>query len=180
MAPLQLQQWRPDPACTNIRPGSPHGGRPTSIFTTARTIANARFQASSFGLMFGSFRRINSGTLTADRTDNWPDGNVTFPAGTLTATTDVIGIGQTWQDVTGSRAHSTSYQNTTGRAILVAISCSTGTDRDFQVSSNGVTWINVATIDNTGSQVPFSVIVPNGWYYMISGSVTLTRWSELR
>jgi hypothetical protein len=67
----------------------------SSIFATARTIANARFEASSFSLMFGSFRRINSGTLTADRTDNWPDGNITFQAGTLATTADV----QSWTNI---------------------------------------------------------------------------------
>ena len=31
-----------------------------------------------------------------------------------------IGDGQTWQDMSGSRAYGTSYQNTTGRSIMVA------------------------------------------------------------
>lgn len=88
-----------------------------------------------------------------------------------------IGPGQTWQSVTGSRAHSTSYQNTTGRAIEVAISYDNA-NVQIQVSTNGSTWVTVIS-GSGGSATKCAVIVPKGHYYRLNGSVTIFSWSEL-
>jgi hypothetical protein len=96
-----------------------------------------------------------------------------------------IGIGQTWQDVSGSRSTGTSYQNTTGKPIQVAVSARTSGVQYFQVSSNNSTWINVAYFpkgagDDTQSNA--QVIVPNNYYYRIpSANVgSIDFWAELR
>lgn len=95
-----------------------------------------------------------------------------------------IGEGQTWQDVTGSRAASTSYQNTTGRPIEVAIvAISTQiSGRDIQISDDDSTWIRVGfCIGNAGGLTPSSFIVPDNWYYRINGAVDGSMtWAELR
>jgi hypothetical protein len=88
-----------------------------------------------------------------------------------------IGVGQTWQNVIGSRAHSTSYQNTTGRPIMVNLTLDS-TGRFIQVSDDNTTWIDVAA--SSGSQTSMSFIVPSNWYYRINGSTTLKVWAELR
>lgn len=88
-----------------------------------------------------------------------------------------IGVGQTWQDVSGSRAHSTSYQNTTGRPISVSLTVD-GSSRSIQVSVNNSTWITVA--QSSSSKVSMSFIVPINWYYRINGSITIDVWAELR
>lgn len=88
-----------------------------------------------------------------------------------------LGWGQTWQNVSGSRTFSTSYQNTTGRPIQVALSLDT-TAQFVQVSVDNSTWINVA--QSSGSKTSMSFVVPNGWYYRINGSTTISVWSELR
>lgn len=88
-----------------------------------------------------------------------------------------IGVGQTWQDVSGSRAHSTSYQNTTGRPISVCLTVD-GSSRSIQVSVNNSTWITVA--QSSSSKVSMSFIVPINWYYRINGSITIDVWAELR
>lgn len=88
-----------------------------------------------------------------------------------------IGVGQTWQDVSGSRAHSTSYQNTTGRPISVSLTVD-GSSRSIQVSVNNFTWITVA--QSSSSKVSMSFIVPINWYYRINGSITIDVWAELR
>lgn len=88
-----------------------------------------------------------------------------------------IGVGQTWQDVSGSRAHSTSYQNTTGRPISVSITVD-GSSRSIQVSVNNSTWIDIAI--SSANKTPVSFIVPINWYYRINGSVTINVWAELR
>lgn len=87
-----------------------------------------------------------------------------------------IGIGQTWQDVIGSRAANTSYQNTTGRPIMVAITSTA--DALFQVSVNNSTWITVGASQNT-VRIGAQFIVPQGWYYR-SSSASVAHWAELR
>lgn len=89
----------------------------------------------------------------------------------------VWGVGQTWQDVSASRSGNTSYQNTTGRSIQVAIITISG-DQSHQVSSDGSTWITVGYNQNTiygGSQI----VVPPDWYYRTTGGA-FTAWAELR
>lgn len=95
-----------------------------------------------------------------------------------------VGVGQTWQDLTASRAASTSYQNLTGRPIsvaIVAISSATSA-RDVQVSSDNATWINVGVAPGSGaSRVPSSFVVPDAWYYRVNGAVNANMtWAELR
>lgn len=98
---------------------------------------------------------------------------------------DVLGVGQTWQNVLASRAVSTSYQNTTGKPIAVSVGGIEGTSfngRNFEVSADNSTWQPVGRVggnNNTFSSV--SIIVPNNWYYRLNGSMgTLSYWAELR
>lgn len=113
------------------------------------------------------------------------DGSARLPAvdGSLLTNIPAIGVGQTWQDVTGSRAASTSYQNTTGRPIEVAIvAVSTqAAGRDVEISDDDATWIRVGyCTGSAGGQAPTSFIVPDNWYYRINGAVASLTWAELR
>jgi len=101
-----------------------------------------------------------------------------------------FGVGQTWQDVSSSRSHSTSYQNTTGKGIFVYIlyHYGAGTQARFQVSSDGSSWIDLG-VNNivTDSEDPIfiSIAIPDTGYYRLqrtvgSGSVSTPVWSELR
>lgn len=90
-----------------------------------------------------------------------------------------VGVGQTWQDVSGSRAHSTSYQNTTGKPIMVAITGSNTTARTFEASTDNATWITVGSIAGSGYDSTFAVI-PDDHYYRINGVTTFQYWAELR
>jgi hypothetical protein len=90
-----------------------------------------------------------------------------------------IGTSQTWTDVIGSRAGSTTYTNSTGKPICVFIQGS-------NAPSNGSStiYVNGAAIgglNNYGTSGGCSFIVPNGATYSItfSGS-SLYRWNELR
>lgn len=90
-----------------------------------------------------------------------------------------IGWGQTWQDVTASRAVSTSYQNTTARPILTAIGLNGGSTRRFiEISVDNSTWIKVGS--DSGSDTPNTIIVPVNYYYRVNGSTAISYWSELR
>lgn len=93
-----------------------------------------------------------------------------------------IGVGQTWQDMSASRAVSTSYENTTGRPIMVSI-CTIDTNTQyFQVSTNNSTWVTVGALGgygNLGDTKSSQIIVPDTHYYKAAGG-TLVLWAELR
>lgn len=94
----------------------------------------------------------------------------------LKAVTDAlpspIGVGQTWQNVTASRSSGTSYQNTTGKPIMVSI---TGSSNALRVltSVNGSSWSYATAADYT-----YSLIIPTNSYYKTEGSINF--WAELR
>jgi hypothetical protein len=91
---------------------------------------------------------------------------------------DAIGVGQTWQDVSGSRAHSTSYQNTTGKPIQVAITGASN-QRNIEVSVNNSTWVTVGQTSGQNNQAN-CFIVPSAHYYQVNGNTTFNFWAELR
>lgn len=90
-----------------------------------------------------------------------------------------LGMGQTWQDVTGSRAGSTTYQNLTGRPIMVAVTDNQGSTPTFQVSTDAATWVTIGVVGGN-SEHSFSFIVPNNHYYRVNGALSATYWAELR
>ncbi len=102
-------------------------------------------------------------------------------------TPDSLGVNQTWQDVSGSRAQGTSYQNSTGVPIMVAVSSSYGGNTwfNFEVSTNNSSWIILNsnfTSDSTGI-AEFSTVIPDDTYYRyrrLSGGGNITKWVELR
>lgn len=88
-----------------------------------------------------------------------------------------IGIGQTWQDVTASRAAGTTYYNTTGKPILVNISTASGTLGTLTV--NGVvTTKQTGNSNSSGITTSGSAIVPPGGSYVFNTSFAI--WAELR
>lgn len=90
-----------------------------------------------------------------------------------------LGVGQTWQDVSASRSgSSTSYQNTTGKPIMVSVRLSSSGAHTVEVSSDGSTWVSLGASDNDAG-LPYQFIVPNNHYYRITGS-TFLNWVELR
>ena len=96
-------------------------------------------------------------------------------------TTGGFGVGQTWQNVAGSRAIGTTYTNATGKPIAISISARTSAGADFWLFVNGteiaITTLTAATIDGV-----HSTIVPSGSTYKVTlaGSTTIRFWWELR
>lgn len=92
---------------------------------------------------------------------------------------DSIGVGQTWQDVGGSRVLGTTYTNSTGKPIQVHVTgyTSAGTI-GFQI--NSVTYQSYTYTSN--GYICFSVIVPPSATYGLTnpGGVSIHKWSELR
>lgn len=92
-----------------------------------------------------------------------------------------IGYGQTWQDVSASRAIGTTYYNTTGRPIEVNVGQYAATSTGLQINVNGVNhgYICAQTgASGVGSSV--AVTIPPGNNYSVSGTGTIGSWLELR
>lgn len=107
---------------------------------------------------------------------------VTYPSGT-TATAAGVGDGQTWQSVTGSRAISTTYYNTTGKPIYVYITGAANITGYFIMQINGVTMANSQQAYTNGTYLTIAMIVPPGASYSAvsgGGSASIVQWSELR
>lgn len=90
-----------------------------------------------------------------------------------------VGWGQTWQNLTGSRALGTTYYNTTGKPIEVSVSCVIPSGTSVSITVSGVS----ISVDNVSAGatgvVGRSVVVPPGASYSATGG-TLNLWAELR
>lgn len=119
-------------------------------------VPNSRTISAGTGLTGG-------GNLTANRTLS------------IAASHIPIGVGQTWQDVTGSRAKNTTYTNTTGRTITVAINANINSKEVLTIG-------NIKFPDmNDGDGFSFtSFTIPAGVSYKLSGWTAMSIWAELR
>ena len=91
-----------------------------------------------------------------------------------------IGVGQTWQNMAGSRSPGVVYTNTTGRPIMVNITFNP-TGSTASVSVAGVQVGATTTVSGYSNYQTISFIVPNGNSYQssnIAGSINY--WAELR
>jgi len=96
-----------------------------------------------------------------------------------------LGVNQTWQDLTGSRALDNTYTNNTGSPIMVSVNFSDGsTTGTIQCFVNGVTIVNWL-FDPPGNAggAGATFVVPSGQTYSASaggGNQGLVLWAELR
>jgi hypothetical protein len=99
----------------------------------------------------------------------------------------VLGIGQTWQTVTGSRALGVTYTNTTGRPILVSVQVAS----NVAFVSGRITFLIDGVLralqgPNSGTSGGDSVanviiVIPAGSTYSASATTAnLSTWHELR
>lgn len=88
---------------------------------------------------------------------------------------------RTWQDVTGSRAISTDYTNSTGIEIEVSVSGLNNSVNSQSAAVDGVTIAQCSTNTSTG-YMQLSFTVPPGSTYRINGSFAggSFLWAELR
>jgi hypothetical protein len=95
-----------------------------------------------------------------------------------------LGYGQTWQDVSGSRAFATTYYNTTGRPIAIHVNGnSAATGASFVLSINGASVINSSQAYGAPVNIQITGIIPPGASYSLTNnfsSITVTIWKELR
>lgn len=103
-----------------------------------------------------------------------------------TITEKVIGISQSWVDVTGSRTASTTYTNTTGRPIFVSVKSKSfntgGGNIILFISGLSVSSFDSGALSGLTVYPYFTVcgIVPPGGTYQVSASYGISSWMELR
>jgi len=135
---------------------------------------------------FGGSINLNgstSGTATVAASAVAGTPTITLPAttGTVALTSQVIGVSQTWQAPT--RAIGTTYTNSTGKPIMVAITASCNTAGTVQGLVIAGATVYVAATNSAGGYFGFTIIVPDGATYVTvtnTGTLTLVSWSELR
>lgn len=116
--------------------------------------------------------RGNAGATTQDIMTVDAAGKVAFPQ-----------MARTWQNLTGSRVVGTTYTNTTGQDIDVAVyGTSTGVGATANMTIGGVA---VRSMANTAATqgIGMVVTVPPGATYALStstGVFTIINWQELR
>lgn len=182
-----------------------NGTSTTQIATTAFVNAAVTIATNALGTM--STQNANAVTITGGTINGVTGTNAGLTVGTATnatnattSTTQAVGTNttaiattafvqaatfgsssQAWSDVTGSRAFNTTYTNSTGKAISVAVTVTFQSGTAISGVVGGVTVIrSYAHASTEGGNITF--IVPNGATYSVSqtGSISDTIWAELR
>ena len=95
-----------------------------------------------------------------------------------------LGYGQTYQDLTASRAKDTTYYNTTGKPILISVTGNIAATGIGNLKINNVVSAYGAYNSSTNNSYfgLVSVVPVNASYIWatVSGTITLQSWSELR
>lgn len=94
-------------------------------------------------------------------------------------TSNALGVGQTWQDVTGSRSSGTTYTNNTGRPIMVNILSGSVANRLTECYVGSVLVAKSRTWNEFAQDITSSFIVPAGETYRVV-STNIAAWAELR
>lgn len=89
--------------------------------------------------------------------------------------TPSVGVGQTWQNVLGSRVVGTTYTNSTGKPIQLHIITNGSSTNTLTIG--GVAFPTITT--SVSATATHSAIVPVGATYSVAGSA-LFSWMELR
>lgn len=93
-----------------------------------------------------------------------------------------LGVGQTWSDVSGSRAFGTTYTNSTGRPIQVSITISHAVSDSTDFLIGGSIVASGTAGAQTGEKTTYCHIIPNGQTYRVNitlGGPTISQWWEL-
>ena len=146
------------------------------IFDDTQVVNSAGSQTGIIGDQSGSTWQTGTGTTESLVSP------AKVKASVIANTQAPIGVGQTWQDMSASRAVGTSYRNTTGRPIMVSI-CTGSTIRyNFQVSTDNSASVTVGALagfGNIGDEKSSQIMVPDTHYYKATGGL-LKIWAELR
>lgn len=94
-----------------------------------------------------------------------------------------LGVGQSWQDVSGSRAKGTIYTNTSGKAILVSVSSTAhGSNTQCNIDIDGVEIERSQSGGGSSNVSSVQALVPDGSTYEVNGNgnFSVGTWMELK
>lgn len=94
-----------------------------------------------------------------------------------------FGQGQTWQDMTASRALGTTYTNSTGRSIQIGPQLAAGAGTIGNLLINGVVVNQLGSPQANSQLAGLYPIIPNGATYSIAqgaGTLSISKWWEYR
>jgi hypothetical protein len=141
-----------------------------NIVTGSGSGANAITIDASQNVTFANAISVaGNGTVT---------GNLTVTGTVTGSNTGSLGVGQTWTDVTASRAGATTYTNSTGKPIAWMLVCSAVNGVGILIDSAQV--IPAGSVQ-AGYPIGCFIIQPGSTYQLTrTVSVTINKWFELR
>jgi len=154
---------------TNLISTTAEGGAGGADSASTIYSATARTNVAYRVVGFIQSTQSTAGTwATAPSTIQGAGGNALTAMGS-------IGYGQTWQSVGGSRAANTTYYNTTGKPIVVAIVANINVALSMTI--NGVALTGSAVNSGTNRAWTSYIVPPSASYVT---ATTFTDWFELR
>jgi hypothetical protein len=174
---------------TIIMPASPADGM-TITFSSTQTITALTVNANAGQSIVSAPTKLPAGQSATfvyrlTGTSWYPISYVPQLIGSSGLATAVqpIGVDQTWQDLTASRAFGTTYTNTTGRPIQILISNNNSSAAVNTLTINGVA-VSVGNETASTGRVhrPGAVIPAGGTYVWTASAGTPSNliWAELR
>ena len=156
----------------------------TTAISAAATAANVVYSTTArTSLPFRVVGYIESTQATAGTWATAPS-TIQGQGGQALAAMSSLGYGQTWQNVTVSRAINTTYYNTTGKPINVSINGGNSAGNSVMLTVNGITLIGAGYTATYASLGYISGIIPPGGSYVFgaysSGTPSISYWAELR
>jgi hypothetical protein len=154
----------------------------SSLLTTNYTAADNSISSNVSTLSSNTWRAATTTILGLVRADGT---SILITSGVISAPSAEIGVGQTWQNVTASRAAGVTYTNTTGRPIYISVS-------GGGQPNNGTMTLTVdgvvlgqqgfQSIASGRSNATMTAIVPNNSTYVVTNisGWSLVSWAELR
>lgn len=162
-----------------VHDGATAGGFPQATKANADgTISLIKKDGTSAGSINSS--GLFNNTLTSTSTDQAltaAQGKVLKDlVDTKQASASAFGIGQTYQDVTASRALGTTYTNTTSKDIWVSVSVG------INAGGSMTAYVNDSQVcsgfaQNSGTQAWAGLLVPPNGTYIVNAS-SLAKWME--
>ena len=104
-------------------------------------------------------------------------------ASTAAANLGIVGVGQTFTDVTASRVMGTVYTNSTGKTIVAYINFLNTVGNAIVINSiNGGTFYGASVAAAGSNYYDMTIVIPVGGTYSstMNGSPSLVSWWELR
>jgi hypothetical protein len=152
----------------------------TGVITTATTATTATAIKAANVRTGVAYRVIGFIDATFTTATGWGSlALIQGQGGEALSAMSSLGYGQTWQDLTASRALSTTYYNTTGRPIQVSIYCAASGANILSLTVNSVVIANLVS-QTTFASLVSGIIPPGASYSAAMASSTTLKWNELR